>query len=314
MRNVQLLDAQAALSFAVQQATRINAEIYRTKYPAIRYRGLVPVDTTGPEFVKSVTYFSLDAVGRADWMNVGADDVPKANILLSKEETTVEAAAIGYDWNLEELSQAQMLGLNLSNEKAFAARQAAEQMIDRVAFLGDNPKGFTGVVNNPLVPVSTAAVGAGASTAWEDKTAAEILADINAALSGVYTQTAETALADTLLLPTEKYTYIGTQMISDLSTMTILQWVLQNNLYTLETGLPLTIRGIRGLATAGTGGTTRMVAYRNSREVLVLEMPMPFRFFPVWQTGPWRFDVPGMFRIGGVNFKLPMEARYVDEI
>ncbi|MBY0298990.1 MAG: DUF2184 domain-containing protein, partial [Methylobacterium sp.] len=48
--------------------------------------------------------------------------------------------------------------------------------------------------------------------------------------------------------------------------------------------------------------------------VLKLWMPMPFRFFPAWQTGPWRFDVPGAFRLGGVDIRRPGACRYVDGI
>jgi hypothetical protein len=32
---------------------------------------------------------------------------------------------------------------------------------------------------------------------------------------------------------------------------------------------------------------------------------MPFRFFPAWQTGPWRFEVPGAFRLGGLDIRRP---------
>lgn len=308
-------DAQVAMAYAVSQATRINAAVYRTKYASIRYRGLVPVDTTGPEWVKSVTYFSLDGIGAADWINTASDDVPKAEMTRGRMETTVHEAGIGYGWDLGELGQSQLLGINLADGKGIAARRAAEEMIDRVAFLGDATKGLTGMVNNPGVTVQdAAATGTGSATDWEDKTPGQIMSDVNAALTGVYTQTATTVVADTLLLPPAKMHYIGTQTVSDNRETTILEWLRENNVYTMETGQPLTIRAIRGLETAGDGGVARAVAYRNSMEVVKLNMPMPFRFFPVWQTGPFRFDVPGMFRIGGVDFLLPKEALYLDGI
>lgn len=312
---LQTNDAQATMSFAVSQATRINTRVYETKYPDIRYRGLVPVDTTGPEWVRSVTYFSMDGVGAADWINAGADDVPKVELLRDKTETTVHEAAIGYGWNASELAQAQQLGMSLPDAKARMARRASEEMIDRVAFFGEAQKGFTGVVNNADVTVAdAAATGTGSSTNFADKTPGQILADFNSALSGVFTGTSYSGLADTVLLPYTQMHDIGTRQFSNASENTILNWIRNNNVYTLETGQPLTIRGIRGLEDAGDGGEARMVAYRYSDEVLKLNMPMPFRFFPVWQTGPFRYDVPGMFRIGGVDFLLPKEAVYVDGI
>lgn len=315
MRTNLMMDAQVAMAFAVSQATRINATVYQTRYPEIRYRGLVPVDTTGPEWVKSVTYFSLDGVGQAEWLNAGADDVPRAELMRAKTETTVSMAGIGYGWNIEELAQAQQLGIDLNAAKGRTARRAAEEKTDAVAFFGDVEKGFTGITNNPLVTAAdAAATGTGSSTEFADKTPGQILADVNAAITGVFTGTSYTGLADTVLLPYTQMHQIGTTQLSTNTETTVLQWLRTNNVYTMETGQPLTIRGIRGLETAGDGGTARMVAYRNSEEVLKMDMPMPFRFFPVWQTGPFRFEVPGAFRIGGVNFMLPKEAIYVDGV
>lgn len=314
MKHFQM-DAQVAMSFAVSQASRINATVYQARYPAIRYRGLVPVDTTGPEWVKSITYFSLDGVGQAEWMNAGADDVPKVELLRAKTEATVSMAAIGYGWNVEELAQAQQLGIDLSSRKASAARRASEEKVDQVAFFGDTAKGFTGITNNPNVTrEDAAATGAGSSTEWKDKTPGQVMADVNAVLSGVFDDSKTVEMADTVLLPYKQMHDIGTRQLSENTETTILEWLRSNNVYTMETGQPLNMRGVRGLETAGDGGTARMVAYRNDMEVLRLNMPMPFRFFPVWQTGPFRYDVPGAFRIGGVDVSLPGAVRYMDGI
>jgi hypothetical protein len=314
MKHFQM-DAQVAMSFAVSQASRINATVYQAKYPAIRYRGLVPVDTTGPEWVKSITYFSLDAVGQAEWFNAGSDDVPKAELIRAKTETTVALAAIGYGWNVEELAQAQMLGIDLSSRKGQAARRASEEKVDDVAFFGDAEKGFTGITNNPNVTaVDAAATGTGSSTEWGDKTPGQVMSDVNALITGVFVGTNTVEMIDTVLMPYTQMHDLGTRQLSENTETTILEWLRSNNVYTMETGQQLTIRGIRGLETAGDGGTARMVGYRNDEEVLRLNMPMPFRFFPVWQTGPFRYDVPGAFRIGGVDVSLPGAMRYMDGI
>jgi hypothetical protein len=314
MKHFQM-DAQVAMSFAVSQASRINATVYQTRYPAIRYRGLVPVDTTGPEWVKSITYFSLDGVGQAEWMNAGADDVPRAELIRAKTETTVSMAAIGYGWNLEELAQAQMLSVDLAARKGQAARRASEEFTDQVAFFGDVTKGFYGVTNQPGVVAGDAgATGTGSSTSWDDKTPGQIMADVNGLLSGVFVGSNTVEMADTLLLPYTEMHDIGTRQLSENTETTILEWLRTNNVYTMETGQPLTIRGIRGLENAGAGGSSRAVAYRNDEEVLRLNMPMPFRFFPVWQTGPFRYEVPGAFRLGGVDVSLTAAMRYMDGI
>lgn len=314
--NLNMADAQqSAHAFLVAQATTIEAEVYRHRYPQIRYPSLIPVDMSANPWTPSVTYFSIDAVGQADWFNAQADDVPNADIIRDKHQTTVSMAAIGYSYDLEELNHAQLVGINLTAEKGIAARQAAEEFLDSKALFGDETKGFVGLTNAPGVTAGdAAATGSGSSTAFADKTPDQILADFNATLTGIFTSTNTIALADTVLLPYTQMHDIGTRRLNDQTETTVLDWIKRNNVYTMETGQELTIRGVRGLETAGQGGSARMIAYRRSIEVLKMHYPMPFRFLPVWQTGPMRFDVPGFFRFGGVDIRLPDEVRYVDGI
>ena len=83
---------------------------------------------------------------------------------------------------------------------------------------------------------------------------------------------------------------------------------------TATTGQPIVIRGMRSLDTAGASSTARLVAYRYSPQVLKLHMPMPHRFLPAYQSGPLRWDVPGVMRLGGLDIRLPKEVVYLDGI
>lgn len=306
---------QKALVFLVNQAQRIEREVYATRYAEIQYPQLVPVDTTGPDWLTGVTYFSSDMVGRAKWFHGRGDDVPHAELTREKFETTIALATMGYDYDLQELGQAQMTGMDLRPEKAMAARRAAEEMIDRVAMFGDATKGFYGLTNQPTVTAgAAAATGTGSSTLWANKTADNILADVNSALTGQFTTTYGAEMADTILLPYARLLTISTMRIDTYNVQTVLDWMAQNNIYTRQTGQPLLIRGIWGLDTAGSGSTARMVAYRRSPDVVTLYMPMPFQFLPPWQQGPLKFEVPGIFRISGVEARRPAAMRYVDNI
>ena len=79
-------DAQSALSFMQQQATFIEPQVYETQYPEIQYPDLVPVDTSGNEWVKSKTFYSSDKVGQAQWFHHMANDMPFADIVRTKFE------------------------------------------------------------------------------------------------------------------------------------------------------------------------------------------------------------------------------------
>jgi len=315
--NMHLNDAQqVAMSFLIRQATLIEPTVYAIRYQDIQYAQLIPVDTSAPEWIQSVTYFSMDAVGQAQWFNGNAQDVPKVELTREKFETTVSMAALGYGYNLEELGTAQLLGMNLSSDKASSARRIAEEKIDSVAFVGDATKGYTGLVNSPTPTATTApADGTGSATTFASKTPDQVLRDINGQLTGIFTGTLGAEIADTILLPYTVLLDLSTRRIDAVNQTTILEWIERNNIYTRTTGQALTIRGVFGyLDTAGAGSTKRMVAYRRSPEVLKMHIPMPFKFLPAWQTGPIRFDVPGIFRVGGVDIRRPKSVRYLDGI
>lgn len=311
MRNRnQLFDAQSALGFVMAQTSIIEPGVNAIVYPDIQYPGLIPVDTSGSEFATSVTYFSGDRYGAADWINGNADDIPRAGTTRAKFETPVYTAGIGYGWGWEEIGRAQLLGINLSSDDAFAARRAAEEMIDRVALEGDANKGFEGLFNNSNVTPAAAPTGD-----WASASGDLIVADINAGIANVFNGTNTTALANRILLPWAKWNLIATKrMDSNGSPDTVLDYVMRKNIYTAQTGQPLMIRGLRGLDTAGVSGLARMIAYRYDPNVLKLHMPMPHRFLPVYQSGPLRWDVPGVMRLGGLDIRRPKEVAYIDGI
>lgn len=314
------MDAQSALSFLTQQATHIEAEVVKIIYPDIQYPLLIPVDTSANEWAKSVTYYSMDKVGAADWFHHAAKDIPLADIQKTKFEHAIEMAAIGYRYTLEELGNAQLVGMPLTTERAEAARRAYEEFVEAKAISGDTSKNWTGLINDPNVTQVFAQADGGQSMGdtdgspdWSDKTADQILRDVNDALTGIYANTAGVEMADTLLLPLSRFSLLATKRI-DSTTMTAMQFLSLYNVYTAQTGQSLTIRALRELDTAGEGGTGRMIAYKRDPRVLKLHLPMPHRFLDVWRTGPIVYDVPGIFRMGGVEIRRPGAVRYVDGI
>jgi hypothetical protein len=306
-------DSQAVLGFVTSQTSYIESQVIETVYPDIQYPQLIPVDTSANEWAKSVTYYSSDKVGRAGWFHSYAKDIHVADVDRTKNEVGIEMADIGYRWSLEEVGQAMMIpGMNLTTDRANAARRAYEEFVDDVALRGKAEKNFYGILNYPGITAVLAGIETG-HTVWNLKTADAILADVNNALSGMYTDTLQVEIADTILLPVGAMTIIATKRIPDTS-MTVMQFLLTNNVYTMTTGRPLTIRAVRGLETAGQGGSGRMVAYRRDPQVLKMHIPMTHRFLPVWQTGPLVFDVPGIFRLAGLEIRRPGAVRYVDGI
>jgi hypothetical protein len=305
---------QQAMGFLIAQTTYIEPMVYRIQYPELNYRELVPVDTSANEWAKSITFFSVDQVGAADWFNAAASDIPLADIARAKFEAGIEMAGIGYRYNLEELGQAMMLpNTNLTSERAEAARKASEEFTHNTAMYGDVRKNWKGITNHTSPAVVNAAhtwaywVGQGSSYLTN------IIQDFNGLLTNIWQSSLTVEMADTVLLPLSALTLLATTQLPN-TTMTLLQFIMANNLYTLETGRPLTIRAVRGLDTAGASGNGRVIAYRKDPQVVKMHMPMPHRFFPVWQRGPFVFDVPGIMRMAGLEIRRPGAFRYLDGV
>jgi hypothetical protein len=316
---LNMFDAQQAIGFLIEQTSYVEPEVYRIQYPDIIYPQLVPVDTSANEWAKSVTYFSMDKVGAADWLNGLATDMRYADINRTKFEQGIEMAGIGYRYTLEEIGQAMMVpGTNLTSERAEAARRAYEEFVDKLVRVGNTAKGVTGLLNNANVtPGVAAATGSGSSTFWKDKTGDQMVTDVQSALTLVYDGSQTVEMADTVLLPLKAMELLANTRMSN-TYGNALDYLAKYNLYTHTTGQPLTIRGILNLGNAGTysgkTATGRLVAYRRDPRVVKFHLPMPHRFLPVWQTGPITFDIPGIFRVGSVEVRRPGAFAYVDGI
>lgn len=315
-RRFYTMDAQQALGFLISQVSYIEPEVYAIQYPDIQYPNLIPVDSRANEWAKSITFFSTDKVGKAKWFHHAGTDMPRADVQRTKYEQGIEMAAIGYGYDLEELGQAMMIpGNNLTSDRAEAARRAYEEFVDNVAIRGDTDKSWTGLINDPNVTIVNAAIVGGVRD-FGSKTGDQIAADVNDALSGVYTASLTVEMADTVLLPVTEMARLATKRMGTAGeTINVLEWLRKYNVYTQTTGNPITIRGVRGLENAGVGGDVgRMIVYRKDPQVIKLHIPMPHRFLPVWQTGPITFDIPGIFRLGGLEIRRPGAVRYVDGI
>lgn len=305
--------AQEALGFVTDQTFRINAQVYAVQYPELNYSELVPINSEGPEWSAGVITYMTDTAGKAAWFSGGAKDMRLAEVTRGIGQTTFDMAGIGYEFNLEEVNTAALVGQPLTNQKADAARRGAQEFIHEACLIGDANKGFKGFLNHASPTQGLVALNAGAtSRLWLNKTPDEILADFNALIRGIYVDSRRVEMADTVLVPDTRLLDISTRRIDPTMPETILSFLARTNAYTVVTGRPLMIRGVPELDVLGAGGTARMVAYRRDPAIVEFYMPMPHRFLPVWHNGPINFLVPGIFRIGRVDIKRPASVRYAD--
>lgn len=158
-----------------------------------------------------------------------------------------------------------------------------------------------GVLNNPNVPELACATGIGGYT-WAEKTADEIIVDVQAMTTKVQVQSKDIHKPDTLLLPRTQYDIISKTPRSTHSDMTILEYITKpGNSYGLTT-----VDVLYELEDAFTSGTEDgALCYEKSAEVLEQRIPMELQFLPV-QARNLEYIIPGESRHGGVVIRYPL--------
>lgn len=310
MREINFADAQQALGFITPQQYRIEAKVYQTKYPSFDYASIMPVNTDGDMWEIGSIFYSGDIAGKAEFLSARANDMPFADVSHTQFLRENQLAGIGYEWGLGELQRAAKMGRDLPSLKALAASKVAQAFQYNCAISGHTEKGWTGLVNTAGIPTANVAAGVGGLT-WDVKTGDEILTDINTVLYDVVNNTNQTEIADRLLLPITAIQYLAGKRIGQAAD-TLLSFIKANNAYTLETGNPLLIRGVRDLQTAGASGTRRMVAFSASPDTVQFHLPGDHQFLAPFQVNSMAWQVAGIMNLGGTEVRLPKAMSYRD--
>jgi hypothetical protein len=302
-------DAPTGLAFLLSQLTYIETKMYEKLYKNITYPNVLPVTNEAGEWAESVTYFYMDGAAVAEFVGTKSLNVPISEIGTEKVTIPVELGATGYEYSDEELRQAIQLQRPLPQLKASTSRRAYEELAQRVGMLGDTTHNLPGFINNVNVTAATV-VNPGSGTEWVNKTPNQILFDVNDFMGDIFVDSLQVERPDTLLLPTAQWNYIAGTPRSDNSDTTILQWLAANSPYlnSVEDIMP-----ISELAGAGAGATDRMMAYTKDIDKVVYHIPMPLRHTEPQRKGRG-FEVPGEFKLAGIEFRYPGSARYADGI
>ena len=285
------------LQFLQAQNTKIQRQVNDTTFADILYPSIVPVDTSGNEYASSVTFLSSEAAGGAEFINLNADDVPKVETALKPKIMPVYDAGIGYGFGHGEVQQAQAIGYDLKADRAIAARRAFMEKVESVVFAGDGARGMVGFagISGTYAKTGTAISKWVLGTTTAQAIYANLLTLLNLTGNG------NKPSADTILLEANQYVIAASTFFPNgvVTALDMLKQIVPN----------LEVHGIAGLVN---GSSKELyIAYRRSPEVIALEMPMAHKFLPVWQSGPLRFEVPGIFRVAGLNFKRKQDIAFL---
>ncbi len=222
------------------------------------------------------------------WIGKATNQITGVGVDIGKiaQPLTPWAAEVKYD--ILELESSARIGRPIDQQK-YGAMQLKHQMdIDEQVYFGDTTLVRYGLVNSNLrsgadqvTNVSNVANGAQGTPGWTTKTPDEILQDVNELLTSVWAASAWAVIPSNILIPPAQFGYISTQKVSAAGNVSILKYLLENNLLTAAGVSKLQIFPSKWCIGTGAGGTPgvingndRMVCYTKDQDRVRFPMTM----------------------------------------
>lgn len=309
---------QTAMELVISSFEDMEAAFYDVLYGDIQWRDVVPeasIDTGVNPGADATSYRVRDRRGKGAFRAQHDNGIPTVGQTVDKILVPVEVAGVSAVFDRDDARKMQFgYNQNLLTELADIMREACERHVEGTIFYGDDSIGaFEGWLDYSNVTVSNAPNGAGGNPEWSTKTPAEIIKDVNDAITAVWTGSKQVHLPDTVFLPGEQLGYIAGTAKGDETDTTILEFLKKNNVYTSLTGKELTFKAVRYLDGAGAGGADRMVVAETNPRNFKVPFSIPFDLLDPQERG---FDVElyAEYKFGSFHIRYPGCMLYVDDI
>ena len=243
-----------------------------------------------------------------------ANDIPVIQADMSKSVARTFNFAEYMSFSTMEKEKMEQVGRDPETFLNKGIRLHCDKLIDRNCYQGFEKVNSTGLVNNPGIARISASTAAGGGTRWSQKTADEILNDINSAISALWKDNdcSSDALPNHILVPVEQFGALVTRKVSDDSERSILTYVLENNL-TAQQGGELTISPCKWCSRVGSSRSDRMVVYMNRVDRICFNLTQPLRRMNT-EYAEMRIKIPYFAQFSEVRFLYPSTVRYMDGI
>ena len=297
--------AEDASIFFARELDYIKSKSYDKIYPEFTALNNFPITHEVPEGAETMTYYSYEKTGMAGMIISNyATDLPRADVKGRPTTAYVKSIGDSYGYSIQEMRASRMAGKSLDTRKAEAARYAIDRKTNEIAFAGDKEHKLMGMLssdnNIPLYTLATVET----KTSWKDKSAAEILADINGMFAYQSRITQDVERADTLALPPAVFIDISTRQIPNTG-YTVKRFLLENAPY-LKNIITAPELSAENKATNPYGVDVAML-YTNSADKFSLEIPMAFYQYPL-QNRNLEVIVPCEERVAGIVLYYPLSA------
>lgn len=275
---------------------------------------------SGGGWVETTSAFNVDYAvsgGQSDAVGGAQNSIRTIQANLDKDIYKVFPYEIAMKVKFIDMQRGQVTGRSLESIYDQGIRLDWDKYLDLNTYQGQEAYGTTGLVNNDnVVATSVANNAAGTSALWKNKTPDEILADVNKLINDAWAAANydRSAMPNHILIDPANYIYIKSTKVSLAADKTILAFLLENNALVGEGG-DLFIGECRFCIGAGTGGTQRMVAYRNEKRFVGMDVPVSLsRVMTQPNVSDATYDSLYVGNVGQVKIHYFEPFRYADGI
>lgn len=270
----------------------------------------------------SVSYGVTGGSGASPIQAGGANGLPIVQASVDKGVYTAHSFALALRIMFQDMQRANFIGRSIDQLVQDGVRLTYDKHMDQNVYTGFEEYGTTGLINNPDATETTVAQGASTKTNWVDKTGAEILEDVNTALTTTWAQAGYDldAIPNHILIPYEEYTYIMNTpftLVQDgaqVAFSSIYEYIKKHNI-TNANGGDLYIGATQWCKGAGTSNTDRMVVYVNHERFVKMDELVPLnRVMSAPNPTEACYDTTYMANLSEVEVFYPQTITYWDGI
>ena len=223
--------AEDASVFFARELDHVKAQSYDVEYPELTALHLFPQSSEADPGAETITYYTYDKTGLAKIIDNYSTDLPRADVTGKPSFAKIKSIGDSYGYSAQEMRASRLAGKSLDARKGESARYQIDALTNKIAWCGDEESGLMGVLSDGQnIPLYTIGANASGKTKWAEKSADEILADVNGMAKQVAKITKNVERPDTLCVPADVFMDISTRRIPDTST-TVLAFIQEHAPY-----------------------------------------------------------------------------------
>lgn len=270
-------DAGAESAYTARQLEALRPGVIAQSFPEFTWSKMLPVNTQVSNGAEQITATFTTQSGEVLVSRDMKGIIPRSD--MATDQSTLQFYSImnSYGYTFQEARAAMMAGLPLQAAKATNAREQLERKLDDMMMVGDTATGMQGLLSiTGVATYSIPTTGTGGSKLWVNKDADQVILDLASPAKAMAAATLGIEIPDTMVLPISARDDIGSRRVGDGTSVTILNYFLNNNPY---------IRGDNQIMvtpkseTLGSGSTRLGIVYKKDPSKLEAYVSQPFEQF-----------------------------------